>query len=208
MHPDFDFFKIFVEGLSGVDVLVALVGFISAAAFAGFWATKIGHLVLPQPRESRVSDFLPFSKLLSDGITVRCYNGSLMRVFKVEGIDLAFVEDEKVISMLEARKSWIDGMAGMQVYSRVITMRERIPLDAEVRDFNNPLLEKVSDVWRGTLDRVYNNAHYIILSVADRDDALKDLNYASQSLLATLNDYGIKAMYETEDRKVEDRPFS
>ena len=132
MHPDFDFFKIFVEGLSGVDVLVALVGFISAAAFAGFWATKIGHFVLPQPRESRVSDFLPFSKLLSDGITVRCYYGSLMRVFKVEGIDLAFVEDEKVISMLEARKSWIDGMAGMQVYSRVITMRERIPLDAEV----------------------------------------------------------------------------
>ena len=78
-------------------------------------------MVLPQPRESRVSDFLPFSKLLADGITVRCYNGSLMRVFKVDGIDLAFVEDEKVISMLEARKSWIDGMAGMQVYSRVIT---------------------------------------------------------------------------------------
>lgn len=208
MHPDFDFFKIFVEGLSGADVLVALVGFVSAAAFAGFWATKIGHLVLPQPRESHVSDFLPFSKLLADGITVRCYNGSLMRVFKVDGIDLAFVEDEKVISMLEARKSWIDGMAGMQVYSRVITMRERIPLDAEVRDFNNPLLEQVSDVWRSTLDRVYNNSHYIILSVTDRDDALKDLNYASQSLLATLNDYGIKAMYETEDSKVEDSPFS
>jgi len=208
LHPDFDFFKIFVEGLSGIEIIVAIIGFISAAAFAGLWVTKIGSLVLPQPHESRVSDFLPFSKLLSDGITVRCYNGSLMRVFKVEGIDLAFVEEQKVIAMMEARKAWIDGMAGMQVYSRVITLREKIPLDAEVRGFNNPLLEQVSDIWRGTLDRVYSNAHYIVLSVTDRDDALKDLNYASQSLLATLNDYGIKAMYETEDSKAEDSPFA
>lgn len=110
--------------------------------------------------------------------------------------------------MLEARKAWIDGMAGMQVYCRVITLREKIPLDAEIRDFNNPILEQVSDIWRSTLDRVYSNAHYIVLSVIDRDDALKDLNYASQSLLATLNDYGIKAMYETEDSKAEDGPFA
>ena len=66
----------------------------------------------------------------------------------------------------------------------------------------------MADIWRGTLDRVYSNAHYIVLSVVDRDDALKDLNYASQSLLATLNEYGVKAMYETEDSKAEDGPFA
>ena len=71
MHPDFDFFSTFVQGLSSLEILVAVVGFISAAAFAGFWATKFGHYVLPQPRESRVSDFLPFNKLLSDGMTIR-----------------------------------------------------------------------------------------------------------------------------------------
>lgn len=111
MHPEFDFFSTFVQGLSSIEVAVAVIGFISAAAFAGFWATKFGYYVLPQPRESRVSDFLPFNKLLSDGITIRCYNGSLARVFRVEGVDLAFVTDEKVMSMLEARKSWIDGMS-------------------------------------------------------------------------------------------------
>ena len=80
MRPDFDFFSIFVEGLSSGEVIVAIIGFISAAAFAGLWATKIGSMILPQPRESQVSDFLPFSKLLSDGITVRCYNGSFLRL--------------------------------------------------------------------------------------------------------------------------------
>ena len=208
LHNDFDFLSIFVQGLTNIEVLVALIGFISAAAFAGFWVTKFGHLVLPQPRESRVSDFLPFDKLLSDGITIRCYNGSLARVFKVDGADLAFVTEEKVAAMMEARKAWIDNMASLQVTVRVITQREKIPLEEEVKDFNNPLLEHISEVWRSNLDRVYTNTHYIILSVEDRTDALKDLNYASQTLLAILNDYGVKTLYETETSPAEDSPFS
>ena len=175
MHPDFDFFSTFVQGLSSIEVLVAVIGFISAAAFAGFWVTKFGYYVLPQPRESRVSDFLPFNKLLSDGMTIRCYNGSLARVFRVTGVDLAFVSDEKVLSMMEARKAWIDGMSDLQITCRVITLRERVPLEENQQDFDNALLENIDKIWSSNLSRVYNNSHYIVLSVADRDENLKDL---------------------------------
>ena len=208
MHLDFDFFSTFVQGLSSIEILVAAVGFVSAAAFAGFWVTKFGYYVLPQPRESRVSDFLPFNKLLSDGMTIRCYNGSLARVFRVTGVDLAFVTEEKVMSMLEARKSWIDGMSDLQVTCRIITLRERVPLEEDKGDFGNPLLEEISHVWSGNLNRVYSNSHYIVLSVADRDDNLKDLNYASQALIATLNEYGITTLYESEGSPAEDSPLS
>lgn len=208
MRPDFDFFSTFVQGLSNIEVAVAVIGFISAAAFAGFWATKLGHLILPQPHESRVADFLPFNKLMADGITLRCYNNSFARVFKVEGIDLSFVTDEKNYSMMEARKSWIDSMSDLQIVCRVITLRERVPVDEVSGDFNNQLLEQIANTWKNNLDRIYSNQHYIILSVADRPEALKDLNYASQTLLATLNDYGVKPMYETEDSPALDSPFS
>lgn len=208
MRPDFDFFSVFVQGLSSVEVMVAIIGFVSAAAFAGFWATKLGYFVLPQPRESRVSDFLPFNKILSDGMTIRCYNNSLARIFRVEGLDLAFVTDEKVMSMLEARKAWIDGLSDLRVTCRVITLRERIPLEAESGDFGNPLLKQISAVWHENLDRVFSNKHYIVLSVADREEALKDLNYASQALIATLNEYGVTALYESEGSPAEDSPLS
>ena len=208
MHPDFDFFSTCVQGLSSLEVLVAVIGFISAAAFAGFWVTKLGYYVLPQPRESRVSDFLPFDKLLSDGMTIRCYNGSLARVFKVEGIDLAFVTDEKVMSMQESRKAWIDGMSDLQVTCRIITLRERIAMVQEKGEFNNPLLETISETWSANLDRVYKNSHYIILSVTDREDNLKDLNYASQALIATLNEYGVTTLYEAEGSDASDSPLS
>ncbi len=154
-----------------------------------------------------MADFLPFNKLMSDGMTIRCYNGSFARVFKIEGLDLAFATEEKNVSMLEARKSWIDNMSDLQVTCRVITLRERIPPDEIVGTFDNPLLEQVAYTWQSTLNRVYSNSHYIIISIPDRPDALKDLNYASQTLMATLSEYGVRAMFESEDSLPKDSPF-
>ncbi|MDD4556148.1 MAG: hypothetical protein PHE89_02305 [Alphaproteobacteria bacterium] len=208
MRPDIDMFSLFVEGLSNFEVLVAVIGFVSAAAFIGLWATKLGRLILPQPHESKVSDFLPFNRLMSDGMTIRCRDGSFARVFKVDGADLSFVTEEKDISMAEARKSWIDNMSDMQIICRVLTLRDRIEMDATVDDFNNPLLEQISNTWNHNLDRIYSNSHYVVLSVINRTDALKDLNYASQSLLAILNDYGVKTLYESEDSPADLSPLS
>ncbi len=207
MYPDFDFFSTFVQGLSAKEVVVAVIGFISAAAFAGLWVTKLGRSILPQPSESKVADFLPFNKLMADGMTIRCYNGSFARVFKIEGLDLAFATEEKSMSMLEARKSWIDNMSDLQITCRVITLRERIPPDEIIGTFDNPLLEQVAYTWQSTLNRVYSNSHYIVISVPDRPDALKDLNYASQTLIATLSEYGVRAMFESEDSQPKDSPF-
>lgn len=85
---------------------------------------------------------------MADGITIRCYNGSFARVFKVEGVDLSFVTDEKSLSMMEARKSWIDSMSDLQVVCRVITLRERISMEADSGDFGNQLLEQISMTWQ------------------------------------------------------------
>ncbi|MBO7556301.1 MAG: hypothetical protein J6T72_02760 [Alphaproteobacteria bacterium] len=208
MHPDFDFFSIFVRGLSSKEVIVTIIGFISAISFAGLWVTKFGRIFLPQPSESRVSDFLPFNKLLDDGMTIRCQNKSLVRVFKIEGADLAFATEETNISMAEARKAWLDNMSDLQITSRVITLRERVPADKIENTFDNQILEQVAYTWQSTLNRVYENSHYIIISVPDRDDALKDLNYASQSLMAILSEYGVRPMYEDEESSPLDSPFN
>ena len=73
MSPDFDFFTMFVDGLGNAEVIVAIIGFISAAAFAVLLSSKFGSWVLPQPCESRVSDFLPFAELMSDGMRLYCF---------------------------------------------------------------------------------------------------------------------------------------
>ncbi|MBR2299131.1 MAG: hypothetical protein IJ870_00975 [Alphaproteobacteria bacterium] len=207
MSPSFDFTTIFAQGLTSVEVMLAIIGMISAAAFAVLLATRFGNWVLPSPRESRVSDFLPFASLMEDGITIRCSNGTFARVFRIEGMDLGSATPEKVYSMMEARKSTIDSLSELSVICRVLTLRERVQQEAEQGNFNNAILEKVSEVWNASMDRVYKNTHYMIVSVADRKDALKDLNYACQSLIATLGEYGVFQMYENADSKASDSPF-
>lgn len=207
MNPDFDFFSLFIKGLSNVEVLIAVIGFISAAAFAVLLSTTFGSWVLPKPRESRVSDFLPFAKIMEDGITIRCSNGSYSRVFRINGIDLSSATPEKIYSMMEARKSSIDNMAELQIICRVLTLREHGEQDADNGDFQNKILEDVSHIWHNSMSRVYVNRHYIVLSVADRKDALKDLNYACQALTATLSEYGVFQMYETPDSLATDSPL-
>ena len=111
MNLNFDFYTLFTEGLQSADALVATFGIIMAAAIAVSLVSKIGTWVLPQPKESRVSDFLPFDSLLSDRVTLRCSNGSYVRVFKIDGVDLTSAREETVLSMFEARKAWLDNMA-------------------------------------------------------------------------------------------------
>ena len=204
---EYDFFSLFVRGLSNFEVIVALIGILSAASFAVLLSTKFGNWVLPQPRESRVSDFLPFQKIMSDGVTIQCRNNSYARVFRLDGVDLSSATGEKIYSMMEARKSWLDDLSNMQVIARVITTREHDTLEHEKREFNNPILETVSQIWYNQMNRIYTNRHYIVLSVIDRKDALKDLNYASQSLMSTLGEYGVSPMYETEGSSPLESPF-
>ena len=46
---------------------IVIIGLIAAVAFAALLATKFGEWILPQPQETRVADFLPFSRLGDDG---------------------------------------------------------------------------------------------------------------------------------------------
>ena len=207
MNPSFDFTSVFVEGLTSIEVMLAIIGMISAAAFAVLLATRFGNWVLPSPRESRVSDFLPFASLMEDGITIKCANGTYARVFRIAGLDLAAVTPEKAYSMMEARKATIDNLSELSIVCRVITLRERVKRKADEGNFNNEILQKVNEAWSQSMDRVYVNTHYVVLTVIDRKDALKDLNYACQSLIATLGEYGVFQMYENVDSAATDSPF-
>lgn len=206
MLPD-SIFSVFVQSLGTGEVLVSLLGIVSAAAFAGLLATKLGEIILPRPKETQVADFLPFERLREDGTTIECHDGTLVRVFAVKGADLAMVQPEMRETMLEARKSFIDSLGDLNVVARFITIRELVPLGDEVRH-ENKLLAMISDQWDQNLNRVFRNRHYIVLSVKERKNHLRDLNQAAQALTAVLDGYEPTALFETKGSDLEQSPFT
>lgn len=196
-----------VNTTQSVSTTVVLLGVLSAVAFAAMLVTKFGEWVLPRPQETRVADFLPFSRLDSDGATIYCRNGSLSRVFEIRGADTALMNPEDRNALLELRKQWVDSMAEMEIISRVITLREKVPV-TENDTHKQPILKEIATKWVKNLNRVYRNKHYIVLSVNDRKNALKDLNQATQSLYAILDSYRPVLISERTPTKHQDKsPF-
>ena len=206
MNLNFDFYSLFVSGLQSAEVIVSVIGVVAAIAVAVSMVTKIGAKILPQPSETRVADFLPFDRLLSDGKTLRCSNGSYVRVFKVEGLDLSSATIEEVELMMETRKSWIDDMANNQVKCRVFTIRERVSIGKNKANFGNKWLSLVDQKWQENLSRIYKNEHYIVLSVEDTKKALQNLEFAEQSVKSILTQYRVTSMVESENNPAEMSP--
>lgn len=199
--------SIFVQSLTAGEVILGIIGVIAAAAFAGMLATKIGELILPRPHETQVSDFLPFERLKDDGATIECHDGTLLRVFSIKGVDLALVPPETRALMQDARKSFIDSMADLNVTVRIVTIRELIPLGDEVRH-ENVLLGRIAERWNDNLSRVFRNRHYVVLSVKERKNHQRDLNQAVQALMAVLDPFEPVSLFEGKENDLANSPFA
>ncbi len=201
-------FSMLAQSASSFSTLVAIFGVGAAMLIMAVFVTKLGDIILPKPKETRVSDFLPFSKLDEDGATIHMRNGSLARVFEVKGADTTLLMPEDRIQLAEARKRWIDSMAELEVVSRVITIRERVPLFEKEAFRDSKLLRTISELWLRALHRIFHNRHYIVLSVNDRKTAMKDLVQASNALTAILDMYEpVLVSEKTPNRHNDKSPF-
>lgn len=185
-----------------------VIGIVAAMLIASTFVSKLGDRILPRPKESRVADFLPFSRLDEDGATIHLRNNALARVLEVAGADTTLVLPEERAAFAAARKQWIDSLAEVEVVARVITIRERVPLSEKEAFRNEPLLKAISIRWLDSLHRIFKNRHYIILSVNDRKNALKDLDQATNATTTILDMYHPVVISEkTPERNNDKSPF-
>ena len=86
--------SILISDVSNVYYLFSLIVVIAVAVFITILLSSKINWFLPKPFDTRLVDYLPFEKMLSDKKTILCLNGTLVRVFKVEGASIAFAKRE------------------------------------------------------------------------------------------------------------------
>ena len=205
---DMNLLDLLAHGASNFSTLVAIIGVCAAMFIMSVFVTKLGDIILPKPKETRVSDFLPFSKLDEDGATIHLRNGSLARVFEIKGADTTLLTGSERVALAAARKQWVDSMASLEVVSRVITIRERISLSEMGEHKDCKILKRVSERWMESMSRVFRNKHYIVLSINDRKNAMDDLQQATLALTSILDVYEPVLISEKTPTKHNDKsPF-
>ena len=153
------------------------------------------NMFLPKPFDTRLVNYLPFERILNDKKTILCQNGTLVRVFKVNGASIAFAKREVIQEFLEDRKKWIDSLSEISVETRIFTIREKIHSEKIYNNYNK-LLKDISEKWNEAQNEIFMNTHYIVISVNDRKDAMKDLETASSNLKAILSNFGAEMVKE------------
>lgn len=174
-------------GIVGLGILIAGV------------STKLNNIFLKKGFDTKLSEFIPFERFLNDEKTIVCSNESFVRVFKIEGVSSFFAKNEVKNSLFEAKKSWIDSLDNKDVDCRIINIREK-EKNYVKSEFENDVLQSISDKWNSENNMVFNNSHYVVLSVKNSTHALDDLNELSYSLKAILDPFGIQEL------KIKDFP--
>ena len=192
---NFDLSKILLINLSNTYTISLILGIIAIAIIITVIISKKSNIFLPRPYDTRLIDYLPFEKLLDDKKTILCSNGSLVRIFKIYGASIAFARRETIQSLLEERKKWIDSLSEISVESRIFTIREKVKTEKIINN-DNKVLKEISEKWSEAQKEIFKNSHYIVISVNDRKDAMKDLETASSNLEAILSNFGVKVLKE------------
>ena len=186
-------------------LIICIIGFMVILSTC---VTRLADKILPKPKETRVAHFLPFTRLDEDGATIHLRNNSMCRVIEVEGADTTLVLPEEREAYAAARKQWVDSMAELEIVSRVITIREFVPLHEEEAFKKEPLLKTISTRWLDSIHRIFKNRHYIVLSINDRKNAIKDLDQATNATLTILDMYHPVLISEkTPERHPDKSPF-
>ena len=192
---NFSLQNILISNLSNPYYFGVVVSLIALAVIIVVFLSNKVNMFLPKPFDTRLVNYLPFERILDDKKTILCQNGTLVRVFKVSGVSIAFAKREVIQEFLEDRKKWIDSLSEISVETRIFTIREKIKSDKVINNYNK-LLKNISEKWNEAQSEIFMNTHYIVLSVNDRKDAMKDLDTATSNLQAILSNFGVNILNE------------
>jgi len=186
---------VFLQGIASQESLLLLIGIIGLAVLAAIFASSKSKWFLARPFDTKLSDYLPFEHLHNDKSTIICLDGSMVRVFKIEGISVSFARAEMISNLLESRKKWIDSLSEIAAECRIFTLREKVK-NRSVLEPKNKYMAEIGKKWNEAQSEVFTNSHYVVLSVGARKNAYTDLELASSNLEAMLSDYKVQLLRE------------
>jgi len=155
--------------------------------------TPLGRIVLPEPRDSWMSDVNPFEATLQDHFTILCKDGTIVATIEIEGIDMATADWRRRNDMSEGRRRWVDGLAGKPVKVRALATRRRRPIETGGAGSTQGVHGAVAitmDAWHRPFSDSFETKHTLVLSVAGGTERAREiLTEAVEMTLETLRPY-------------------
>ena len=190
----------FRASVSPAAILAGSAGVLAGGAlFAGLLTPAVAHSMLPNPRETKLSDFLPFDQILQDGKTILCRDGTVVQCLEVAGRDITFLTPGEREAFYYSRKNWIDALADTGVIARTFIVRERVDPSNGV-EHEHIVLREMARRWENSFLNTYRNRQIIVLSVSGKTkNNLVKLGDAADITISILNPYRPRILSQFDD---------
>ncbi|MCQ2574485.1 MAG: hypothetical protein MJ156_00050 [Alphaproteobacteria bacterium] len=127
----------------------------------------LSKVILPIFGYKRYSQYLPFNKVY-DNNYLSMTDGSLVRVYKINGIQTSMQSDENKEKLLDLRAQLFNQIQDSNVFLRFFTIRD---IDDKKTDyeFNHPVLQKIYNKWNDQKLNIFSNSYYVVISVSGQN---------------------------------------
>jgi len=123
--------------------------------------------IFPKFGYAKYSDYLPFNTVYSDN-SLSMTDGSLVRVYKIKGIQTSMMDDKNLEKLLDLRTQLFNQIQDPDVYLRFFTIRDFISEKTNY-EFDQPVLQKIYDKWNNQGLKIYTNTYYVVISVKNQN---------------------------------------
>lgn len=189
MEQLFDFFA----NSAAFPITFVVLAVVALLVFVGFliYLPTLTKRIFPNFGYVKYSDYLPFKVVYNDN-TVSLQDGTLLRVFRIEGIQTSMQDDETKAKFLDLRTQLFNQIRDKNTLLRFYMVRDALQQRTDY-EFDQPVLQKIYNKWSSQGLKIFVNSYYIVLSVSGQNNREK-LNIYSNYVESILAPYKPKVL--------------
>jgi type IV secretion system protein VirB4 len=170
MEKLFEYFAGSIDSMS-LTLIVIAMSVLLIFIFLLIYIPVLTRRILPHFGYIKYSDYLPFDRVYKDD-SLSMNDGSLVRVYKIGGIQTSIMDDKNLGKLLDLRAQLFNQIQDPNVYMRFFTVRNRSDEKTDY-EFHQPVLQKIYDKWNNQGLKIFTNTYYLVISVSGQNNREK-----------------------------------
>lgn len=158
------FFEYFAGSGFPVTTMIMVIAVIFIFVVLMMYLPTLTRRILPQFGYKRYSRYLPFRTVYNDD-TLELSDGSLLRVYRVAGVQTSMQDAATREKFLELRTQLFNQIRDQNVVMRFFMTRDATDENTDY-EFDQPVLQKIYNKWQAQGLRIFLNNYYIVLQVS------------------------------------------
>ena len=181
-------FNNFFEYFAGTSFPITLTILVMLSVFVFIilmiYIPTLTRKIFPMFGYAKYANYLPFKTVYNDN-SMSLTDGSLIRVFKVAGIQTSMQDDKTKEKFLDLRAQLFNQIRDPNVVMRFYMVRDAADEKTNY-EFDQPVLQAIYNKWQGQGLKIFLNSYYIVLSVngAGAREKLNQYTNYIESILA------------------------